>query len=99
MKLTAEKNRRLRIAILEILNTGHLNPMDTKSLAWHLGNLGYPLPEELLLAHLQYLEELGYVGNQTRSDIGLEVRHVRLTAKGWKLIDGWLRDEGIDEAL
>jgi DNA-binding MarR family transcriptional regulator len=64
-----------------------------------MDNLGYPMPEGTLNAHLKYLDEKGYVKPQTRSGFGFSIAFVSLTARGWDLLDGLTCERGVDEGL
>lgn len=104
MNTTSARNRRIRIALLNVLKTVYTDQypgtMDVKELQFALDNLGYPLPEGLLDAHLRYLEEKGYVRLECRKGFGFKIIMASLTAKGWDLIDGHISGEkGIDEEL
>ena len=95
----AEKNRRIRIAVLELLKTEYPGALDMKVLQFSLDNLGYPMPEDALAAHLKYLEEKGYVHLERKKGYGFEIAFASLSADGWDLLDGHLHEKGIDEAL
>lgn len=95
----AEKHRRIRIAILELLKTEYPGSLDTKVLRFSLDNLGYPTMEEQLFAHVRYLEEKGYLRCESRAMYGFDISFCRLTAQGWDLIDGYVKEKGIDIAL
>jgi DNA-binding transcriptional ArsR family regulator len=97
--IKAEKNRRIRIAILELLKTSYPGSLDLKVLQFSLDNLGYPMPPENLSAHLTYLEEKKYVRLELRKGYGFEIAFASLTADGWDLLDGHSHEKGIDEAL
>lgn len=97
--INTEKNRRIRIAILELLKTEYPGTLDIKVLQFSLDSLGYPLPEDILSAHMKYLEEKGYVRLELRKGYGFEIAFAALTAGGWDLLDGHNHEKGIDEAL
>jgi hypothetical protein len=97
--LNSERNRRIRVAILELLKTSYPGPLDMKVLLFSLDNLGYPMLEEQLTAHLNYLTEKGYVRLEKRKGYGFQVAFASLTASGWDLLDGHIHESGIDEAL
>lgn len=97
--INAEKNRRIRIAILELLKTSYPGALDLKVLQFSLDNLGYPMPLENLSAHLKYLEEKDYVRLELRKGYGFEIAFAFLTADGWDILDGHRHEKGIDEAL
>ncbi len=97
--IDSEKNKRIRIAILELLKTEYPGPLDLKVLKFTLSKLGYPLPEGHLSAHLRYLEEKGYVHLEMKDGYGFHVAFAALTADGWDLIDGHIDEKGIDEKL
>jgi DNA-binding HxlR family transcriptional regulator len=98
-RVAPEINRRIRIAMLELLKTQYPGSLDFKVLRFSLDNLGYPLMEEDLSAHLRYLEEKGFLHCESRKRYGFDISFCRLTAAGWDLIDGHIREKGIDEAL
>jgi hypothetical protein len=97
--ISAEKNKRIRIALLELLKTEYPGALDCKVLQFSLDNLGYPLPEDALGAHLRYLEEKGYVSLERRKGYGFEISFAELTAKGWDFLDGHIHEKGIDDAI
>ena len=97
--IESEKNRRIRIAILELLRTEYPGALDLRVLQFSLDNLGYPLPEEAIAAHLKYLEEKGFVSLEMKKGYGFEIAFSALTASGWDLLDGNIHEKGIDEAL
>ena len=99
MNTTTAKNRRIRIALLNILKTEYPGAVDLKVLQFAMDNLGYPMPEGMLEAHLRYLEEKGYVQLETRKGFGFRIAFASLTAVGWDLLDGLVREKGVDEKL
>jgi len=99
LNTTYAKNRRIRIALLELLKTEYPGTLDLKALRFALDNLGYPLPDGSVDAHLKYLEEKGYVQVQTRKGFGFRVAFASLTAEGWDLLDGLGGEEGVDVRL
>lgn len=99
MNTISAKNRRIRIALLELLKTEYPGALDLRALRFALDNLGYPMPDTTLGAHLKYLEEKGYVKLDDKKDFGFKVAFASLAAKGWDLIDGHLRERGIDDKL
>jgi len=94
--LAAEKNKRIRAAVLEILKTEYPGALDTKVLRFSLDNLGYPLPEEGLRAQLKYLEEKGLITVHSKKGYGFRLSYVSLTARGWDFLDGNISEKGID---
>lgn len=99
MNTISVKNRRIRIALLNLLKTEYPGALDLKSLQFAMDNLGYPMPEGMLDAHLKYLEEKGYVHLERKKGFGFDISFASLTAKGWDLIDGYLSERGIDEKI
>ncbi|MBI4822651.1 MAG: hypothetical protein HY805_00245 [Nitrospirae bacterium] len=99
MNTESVKNRRIRIALLNLLKTEYPGALDLKAIRFALDNLGYPMLEGALEAHLRYLEEKGYVSLERKKGFGFDIAFAELTAKGWDLIDGYLRERGIDEKL
>lgn len=99
MNTTTAKNRRIRIALLRLLKTEYPGTLDVKALHFSLDNLGYPMPEGELMAHLGYLKEKGYVNNQHRTGLGVKLTFASLTAEGWDLIDELLSERGVDKRL
>jgi len=97
--IASEKNKRIRVALLELLKTEYPGPLDLKILQFSMDNLNYPLPEETLAAHLRYLEEKGYLHLEKKKGFGFQIDFACLTAKGWDLLDGHCHEKGIDEAL
>jgi repressor of nif and glnA expression len=97
--MDAEKNKRIRVAILELLNTEYGSTIDKRRLRFALDKIGYTLLDHELDAHLKYLEEKGYVRCETREGFGFKIGWCALTADGWDLLDGHKHEKGIDEAL
>ncbi|BCS55183.1 winged-helix domain-containing protein [Geobacter sp. SVR] len=97
--LSSEKNKRIRVTLLELLRTEYPGSLDLRVLQFSLDNLGYPIPEEALSAHLRYLEEKGYVTLTKKKGYGFQIEFACLTASGWDLLDGHTCEKGIDEAL
>lgn len=97
--LNSEKNKRIRIALLELLKTEYPGALDTKILMFSLDNLGYPLTEDILEAHLKYLQEKGYALLEMKKGYGFKIAFVSLTAKGWDLLDGHIHEDGVDEKI
>lgn len=99
MNTTSVKNRRIRIALLNLLKTEYPGALDLKALQFSMDNLGYPMPSGTLEAHLRYLEEKGYVNVQRRKGFGFDIAFAALTAQGWDLIDGLVREKGVDSRI
>ena len=100
MNTRLAKNKRIRIALLELLKSVYPGALDYRALMFALDNLGYPLPEAEVGAHLSYLMEKGYVFNEQRSGEGYAISVSFLTAEGWDLLDGIRDDEaGVDSRL
>jgi repressor of nif and glnA expression len=97
--LNTEKNRRIRIALLELLKTEYPGSLDLRVLQFSLDNLGYPLLESDLTAHLRYLEEKGFAKLQKKEGYGFAIAFAKLTADGWDLLDGHRFEAGIDAKL
>jgi len=93
------KNRRIRIALLELLKTVYPGALDQRALMFAMDNLGYPMPGGELSAHLRYLEEKGYLSSRERKGEGYDVSFAFLTAEGWDLLDGIHEDGGVDPRL
>ncbi len=95
----AEKNKRIRAAVLEILKTQYPGALDLKVLRFTLDNLGFPMTESSLSAHLKYLQEKGLLRAETKKGAGFRLVYASLTAKGWDLLDGNIAETGVDESL
>ena len=93
--IDAEKNMAVRRAILDLLKTEYPAALDLKVLMFSLDNLGYPMPEEALQAHLRYLQEKGLTSCRTKRGYGFRFTYACLTAKGWDFLDGNIEEEGI----
>jgi len=93
------KHRRIRSAVLNLLRTEYPGALDLRALRFALDNLGYPMPEAGLAAHLRYLEEKGFLKVERRSGFGFRVAFACLTARGWDHLDGLAEDEGVDARL
>lgn len=103
MNTESVRNRRIRIALLNLLKSAYTDKypgtIDFKELHFALDNLGYPMTEGMLDAHLRYLEEKGYVKVDSRKFSGFKIVFASLTAEGWDLLDGYNHEKGIDEEL
>lgn len=99
MNTTTAKNRRIRIALLALLKTEYPGALDLKALQFSMDNLGYPMPEAALGAHLSYLEEKGHLHVERKKGRGFEIAFASLTACGWDLLDGLSQDRGVDTRL
>jgi repressor of nif and glnA expression len=97
--MDAERNRRIRVAILELLKTQYPGTMDVKQLRYVLSKIGYALLDNQIAAHLTYLEEKGFVRCEDRKQYGFDIQWCELTAKGWDFLDGHITEKGIDEEL
>lgn len=97
MKLA--NNKRIRIALLELLRSVYPGALDRRAIMFTMDNLGYPMPGDMLSAHLSYLEEKGYVAAGSREGLGVSLEFSSLTARGWDLLDGIRSDEGVDTRL
>lgn len=93
MNTDSVKNRRIRTALLRLLKTEYPGALDLKALQFALDNLGYPMPEGMLKAHLRYLEEKGHVHLEVRKGFGFSIAFAALTALGWDFLDA-ISDEG-----
>lgn len=99
MNTRLAKNRRIRIALLELLKSAYPGALDGRALMFAMDNLGYPLPEGRLSAHLSYLQEKGYLLVREQKGEGYDVSFASLTAEGWDLLDGIHEDGGVDTRL
>lgn len=99
MNTRLAKNRRIRIALLELLRTAYPGALDQRALMFAMDNLGYPMPAGEMQAHLSYLKEKGYVAAHVRKGQDFEVDFAFLTAGGWDLLDGIHEDGGVDIRL
>jgi hypothetical protein len=99
VKVEGYKNTRIRIAILQALKVEYPKPIDFKVLLFCMDTYGYPMADEDLRAHLWYLKEKGYVETEEKKGRGYYIMHAHMTAKGWDLYDGILKDGGIDAEL
>lgn len=99
MNTTSVKHRRIRTALLKLLRTEYPGALDLKALQFALDNLGYPMPEGDLDAHLKYLEEKGYVHLKKHKGFGVEISFASLSAAGWDLLDEFITEKGVDGKL
>ena len=99
MKTEGYKNTRIRIAILQALKAEYPRPIDFKMLLFVLDTYGYQMTNEDLRAHLWYLKEKDYVKVEEKKGHGYYIMHAHMTAKGWDLYDGILKDGGVDAEL
>ena len=99
MNTRLARNRRIRIALLELLRSVYPGALDQRALSFALDNLGYPMPDEALSAHMSYLGEKGYLAATERKGEGFHISYASLTAAGWDLLDGLTDDRGVDTCL
>jgi hypothetical protein len=99
LNTTGVKNRRIRTALLKLLKTEYPGALDLRALQFALDNLGYPMPEGRLEAHLRYLEEKGYVALKKHKGFGVEISFASLSASGWDLLDELVTEKGVDARL
>jgi hypothetical protein len=85
--------------VLELLRTEYPGALDLKALQFAMDNLGYPMPDGMIEAHLRYLEEKGYVSLQKRKGYGFHIAFASLTAGGWDLLDGMCDEKGVDAGI
>jgi hypothetical protein len=84
---------------LELLRTEYPGALDLKALQFAMDNLGYPMPQGMLEAHLRYLDEKGYARLHVKRGFGFRVEFAALTAGGWDLLDGLVGEKGVDAEL
>lgn len=99
MNTTGVKNRRTRIALLRLLKTEYPGALDLRAMQFALDNLGYPMPEHQLAAHLKYMQEKGFVSLTVKKGFGVELSFAVLSASGWDLLDEIIADCGVDGKL
>lgn len=99
MNTNIAKNKRIRVALLELLKSVYPGALDQRALSFAMDNLGYPMPEGMLAAHLSYLQEKGYLALGCKKGQGYDISFSSLTAAGWDLLDGIRSDSGVDEKL
>jgi hypothetical protein len=99
LNTTSVKNRRIRTALLRLLKTEYPGALDLRALQFALDNLGYPMPEGELEAHLGYLGEKGYVSLKKHEGFGVEISFASLSATGWDLLDELITEKGVDPRL
>jgi hypothetical protein len=97
LNTTSVRNRRIRALALELLKTAYPGALDLRALQFALDNLGYPLPEGEIAAHLSYLEEKGLAQLERRSGFGFDIAFAHLTARGWDLLDGLVGEKGVED--
>ena len=99
MNTRLARNRRIRIALLELLKSVYPGALDERALMFALDNLGHPMPTDGLRAHLSYLGEKGYLVSEEKRGDGFAISYASLTAEGWDLLDGLRADGGVDTRL
>jgi len=96
MDVRREKYRRIRGAILKFLATEHPGTIDSKVLYHLLDDVRYTMTEEEFLSHTIYLAELGYMRRERRETNGVEIIMYVITPAGLNLLDGFIKDVGVD---
>lgn len=96
MNTTTVRNQRIRSSLLRLLKLSYPGALDLKALLFALDNLGYPMPEQELEAHLRYLEEKELVRIESRKGFGFSIAFAALAARGWDLLDGLVGECGVD---
>ena len=84
------EGREIRGRILKVLDATYPHPASTQLLSDTLTDAQYCCSPSQVKVHLAYLEEKGYVSNQTVEVEELDMRRdiARLTAKGKDLLEG-----------
>lgn len=96
MDAKKERYRRARGAILKFLAAAHPGAVDSKVLYHLLDDVRYTMTEEEFQSHAGYLSELGYVREEKREAVGVEVTMYVITPKGLNVLDGFIADVGVD---
>lgn len=96
MDARKEQYRRIRGAALKFLAKGYPGTVDAKILFLQINELGLELSETEFNGHLAYLEEKEFVRRETRSAGGISLKIVRITTDGLDLLDGYIKDIGVD---
>ena len=99
MEISAVNNRRVRVALLHLLKDEFPGALDVRAMQYAMDKIGYTLPEPHLDAHVQYLQEKGYVRLTVKKGFGAEISFVQLTATGYDLLDEHSADSGVDGKL
>lgn len=99
MRMETINNGRMRLAILTLLRGEYPSMMSKEALKKAMDALGFVLEERMLLQHVAYLSEKGYVDRDTRKEAGIEITWSVLTAEGWDKLDGLAPGEGVDSEL
>ncbi len=96
MDARKEQYKRIRGLILKLLVKEHPGAIDLKVVYCLLDDLRYTITEEEFLSHLRYLEDKGFVRREKRKGTGVEVEFCLITPEGMDLVDGFIRDVGVD---
>jgi len=96
MEPKKERFRRVRGAILKLLAHEHPKPIDCKVLHFLLDDLGYTIDDEECASHISYLEEKEYIKIEKRKGGGVRIKMITVCCKGLDLLDGFIKDPGVD---
>ena len=94
------RSQRERELILEIL--GAQKPRteaDSKTVWLSMATLGHPMARKDFLAHVDYLSRRGYLKEEKRSALGVEVFILTLEPAGRNLLDGITFDPGVGAGM
>ncbi len=94
--LRSETHRRIRGQILRLLKDHHPNFIDVVTLQGALDNIGYPVPRDTLNSYLAYLEEIDAVRLREKAFGKMKTHQVTIKARGFKLLDGYESDSGVN---
>lgn len=95
----AAKGRRLRGAVLEILDEQSPERLNADVLLGVLERLHYDVTAATLARELEYLRDAGYVAYQemrSRQLPRVRIIEVGITRKGSDLVEGTISDPGVD---
>ncbi len=95
-EIKKERYRRIRGLILKFLAHQHPGPLDIKEIHALLDDSGYSITEEELRSHLEYLSEGEMIQTEKRKTGGLTVEMIRIRRNGLNILDGFMKDVGID---
>ena len=91
-----ERYRLVRGLILKFLVKEHPGPLYIDEILLLLDDLGFAITREELLSHLSYLEEGILIRIEKRIFGEIEFRKIFITRNGINVLDGFIKDVGID---
>lgn len=96
MDIQKERYKRIRGLILKLLAHQHPGCVDMVALRYTMDDLRYPMTENEFESHLSYLSEKALLSIERRKSSGVDIKMIVITPRGLDVLDGWVKEEGID---